>query len=160
MPKVRLKSIMLGRLAAFVRTIPNSKLDMSTFCGTPRCLLGWAPSVPQLHEWGLRYGAEDGPYLTKARLRMEYDAGRLDRFRYKFEYYHGTERWSDKQLVVKWFYDHIKNDDSFMAGALAFGLERRDAAYLFGARRGFTPVQLADDLVKWTARKKKELANA
>jgi len=154
MAKVRLKSIMLGRLAQFIRTVPDNKLNMGSFCGTSRCLLGWAPSVPQLHDWGLRYGKDDGPYVTKTRLATEYDAGRLDRFRQHLWF--SDEGWKDKKKVIDFFYEHLKGGDTYMVGALAFGIERREATHLFGWRDGFTPETLADDLVQWTARKKKE----
>jgi hypothetical protein len=143
---------MLGRLADYVRKIPESKLDMGRFCGTSRCMLGWAPSVPQLYEWGLRYGKADGPYVTKERLRKEYEAGRLDHL--KKPYWFTDDQWKNSKYMLNWFYRQLRNDP-FLTGAVLFGITRADSVELFGDRPG-TPKTMADELVRWSANKKQE----
>ena len=54
------KPHLLRQLANFIEKLPPEKLDMSHFCGSSRCALGWAPSVKAIEKAGLYIGPD--PY--------------------------------------------------------------------------------------------------
>ena len=59
---------LLRLLADFIENqVPDSGFDMSEWCGTSKCAMGWAPSVPEIAAEGLYISKVSNP---RARLNL------------------------------------------------------------------------------------------
>jgi hypothetical protein len=71
----------LEKLREFIKSVPNSRFRMRTWCGTSQCLGGWAACMPEFNKKGLCHVQVDSiRNYTLPFFKDNYDQYALEKF--------------------------------------------------------------------------------